>query len=721
MPYHPFFIYRLLVATSWAVLLAAPHLKAQNPSYAKQPTIVEYDVDPAWPQRPDHIVRKGWVSGLAIDSQDQIWLFGKRPDPVQVYTADGKFVRTWGQGLFSNPHHLRIGPDGNIWVADFGLHIVQKFTPEGKLLQTLGVRGEKGDDETHFNMPTDMAITPAGDIFVTDGYGNRRIVHLDKHGKFIKAWGRYGSRPGEFILPHAIVVDAEGLLYVADRNSARIQVFDQEGTFLDQWSNVIMPWGLSISGDDIWVCGSSPHWWLRSEKYPEYKDQMFVRFDRSGRVLQLWTIPLGDIGEDKNNPDVSLLHSGEAVGVHCIAEDSNGNIYLGEIYSERAQKFVPVTSRATPHQRRFIYNSDGTNMFYQQVPPMAASDVHRYIDEVADKGVTTFFYSPNVGMLANYPSRHPGMVGAGVSQEKERRIHEVAIEKESTERAIVNLRALLSAGHDPVGLILERAQAKGLEAFISYRLNEIHDVQNPDTSLIVSPFWREHPEWRVGQHGDEVSPLFKEIIGGRPDYKVHPIVSSWFPGALNFAVPEVRAERLAELRECCERYPIDGLDLDFQRFPIYFPQDEGHKHVETMTEWVRQVRAMTREVARKRGRPILLSARILAKPEQCLAIGLDPVTWAKEGLLDFVIVSHYLRNDFPLPIAEYKKLITKIPVYACIEVERDAENYRRIARELWDGGADGLAMFNFFTWREGAKKEPEFELFRELSDPEKLK
>ena len=370
------------------------------------------------------------------------------------------------------------------------------------------------------------------------------------------------------------------------------------------------------------------------------------------------------------------------------------------------------------HQRRFIYNSDGTNMFYQQVPPMTAADVHRYVDEVADKGVTTFFYSPNVGMLANYPSQHPGMVGAGVSKEKERRIHEVAIEKESTERAIVNLRTLLAAGHDPVGLIIERAQEKGLEAFISYRLNEVHDVQNPDTSLIVSPFWRQHPQWRVGKHGDEVTPLFKEIIGGRPDYGVHPMVASWFPGALNFAIPAVRAERLAELRECCERYPINGLDLDFQRFPIYFPQDEGRKHVETMTAWIRQVRAMTRELGQKRGRPLLLSARILARPRQCLAIGLDPVSWANEGLLDFVTVSHYLRNDFPLPISEYKKLITSIPVYGSIEVEPEADNYRRIARHLWTDGADGLSVFNFFTWREGKKKEPPFELFRELSQPE---
>ncbi len=325
---------------------AASTASAQNLGYAKQPTVTEYDPDPTWPKIPENIGRKGWVSGLAIDDKEQVWIFKKGADPVQVYTADGKFVQSWGQGMFDNPHQLRIDHEGNIWVADFGLHVVQKFTPEGRLLLTLGVRGEKGKDETHFNMPTDMAITPNGDIFVTDGYGNRRVVHFDKNGKYIKEWGGYGTEPGKFVLPHAIVIDSKGKIYIADRNSGRIQVFDQDGNVLDVWTNLIMPWGLSITDDDeIWVCGSSPHWWLRDGKYPEFKDQVFMRFSTDGRLLQMWQIPLGDIGDDKNNPDVSGLKPGEAVGIHCLATDSTGNLYVGEIYSERAQKFIPVTKR----------------------------------------------------------------------------------------------------------------------------------------------------------------------------------------------------------------------------------------------------------------------------------------------------------------------------------------------------------------------------------------
>lgn len=327
------------VASVSAVSVSVPSsVGAQDaPGFAKEPVVTEYDVDPSWPKVPKDVSSKGWVSGMAIDAEENIWFFKKGPDPVQVYAPNGDFVRTWGKGSFVDPHHIRIDHEENIWVADFGQHIIQKYTPKGELLQTIGVAGEKGDDEHHFYRPTDMAIAKNGDLFVTDGYGNRRIVHLTKEGRFIKSWGVYGSKPGQFILPHAITMDSKGTLYVADRNSGRIQVFSQEGKLLDQWANVIMPWGLSTTKDDeIWVCGSSPHWWKRHGKYQEYKDQLFVRFSTDGRVRQLWTLPMGEPGKTK---------PGETVGAHCIVKDSKGNIYVGDIYGERAQKFVPVTSR----------------------------------------------------------------------------------------------------------------------------------------------------------------------------------------------------------------------------------------------------------------------------------------------------------------------------------------------------------------------------------------
>ncbi|MCA9040469.1 MAG: 6-bladed beta-propeller, partial [Planctomycetaceae bacterium] len=315
----------------------------QYPGFAKKPLITEYDIDVSWPKKSEELAPFGWVSGMALDKDENIWLFNKGDNPVRCYTASGELVRTWGQGDFQDPHHIRIDHEGNVWVADFGLHIVQKYTPEGKLLMQLGEKGVNGEDQTHFNRPTDMAIAPNGDIFVTDGYGNRRVVHFDKSGKYIKEWGSYGTGRGQFVLPHAIVIDGEGKLYVADRNSGRIMIFNQEGELLDEWSNIIMPWGMSINADgDLWVCGSSPHWWKRGEAYPEFKDQMFIRFSTDGHLKQVWTVPLGD----RNDRD--SVKPGEAIGVHCIVQDKKGNLYVGDIYNENAMKFLPVTERPAP-------------------------------------------------------------------------------------------------------------------------------------------------------------------------------------------------------------------------------------------------------------------------------------------------------------------------------------------------------------------------------------
>src|SRR5690606_3536756 len=141
----------------------------------------------------------------------------------------------------------------------------------------------------------------------------------------------------------------------------------------------------------------------------------------------------------------------------------------------------------------------------------------------------------------------------------------------------------------------------------------------------------------------------------------------------------VRAYRLAQMRELCEGYDIDGLEIDFQRFPIYFKFGEEAKNKAIMTKWVRDVRQMVDVVSKKKGKKIKLVARILALPEQNEAIGLDPIAWAHQGLLDFVTVSHYLHNNFQLPITEYRKLLPKkFPLYASVEVEPTIENYRRV-------------------------------------------
>ena len=313
--------------------------QTEPPEYPHITLSTCYKVDPRWPQRPENVAW-GRTPGVAVDGKDQIWVFTRANPPVQVYDAEGKFIRAWGEEIIgpaatgTAAHQIKIDSRGMIWLADIASHVVRQLTPQGKLLKTLGTAGEPGCDESHFDKPTDMAITPGGEVFVSDGYGNARIVHFDSRGKFVKAWGKLGTGPGEFSLPHAVVLDRQGRLYVADRNNARIQVFDRSGKFLDQWQNLIVPWGFWITPkDEIWVCGCSPMPWRETDDTLSCppKDQIFMKFDTSGRVLQLWTVPKGNDGEEQ---------PGELNWVHGIAVDSQGNIYASDIIGQRAQKFV---------------------------------------------------------------------------------------------------------------------------------------------------------------------------------------------------------------------------------------------------------------------------------------------------------------------------------------------------------------------------------------------
>ena len=305
----------------------------KSPAYPRIDLSPSYEVDPSWPHKPAEFAWKD-MPGIAVDARDNVWLFTRSTSPVQVYKADGTFVRAWGQENVGLAHHLKIDRDGKIWLADIGLHVVRQFTPEGKLLRTLGTPGVPGEDENHFDKPTDMVLSPAGDIFVTDGYGNNRIVHFDGDGRFVKTWGRLGTKPGEFSVPHAIALDSKGRLYVADRNNARVQVFDQSGRFLAEWRDKLVPWGFAVTRDDeIWVCGSSPMRWRARDQMLGVppKDQVFMKFDTDGRLLQLWTAPVGVEGHAR---------PGDCIWVHCMAVDSKGDLYAGDIMGKRAQKFV---------------------------------------------------------------------------------------------------------------------------------------------------------------------------------------------------------------------------------------------------------------------------------------------------------------------------------------------------------------------------------------------
>lgn len=377
-----------------------------------------------------------------------------------------------------------------------------------------------------------------------------------------------------------------------------------------------------------------------------------------------------------------------------------------------------------PRPRRLIYNADGSCMFIHVKPPMQPADLDRYVDEIAEYGCTSLFMSVNNGMTTNYPGKVIEMSGTYLTQEQNEFVEKVAQEKTSTnERGLANMRALIAAGHDPIRLIVDRARQKKLEVFTSFRMNEVHLCNEPDkmpAPLLISKYWREHPEWRIGTPGDPLNETYTNVIGPRRNPAF-----GWLQGGLNYALPEVRKLRLAQLRECCERFNVDGLDLDFMRFPMYFRPGEEAANVPVMTAFVREVRDMTRDVGRARGRPLLLSVRVPQKPELSQAIGLDAIGWAKADLVDMVAAGHFLRPTSEVAIREYRAALpASVPLYGSIDLHgtdfatRTAE-HRKMARQYYRDGADGVYVYNFFTTRERGS-EPDWPVLRELGDPRKI-
>ncbi|MEA2935250.1 MAG: hypothetical protein QOD74_1896, partial [Variibacter sp.] len=190
---------------------------------------------------------------------------GSSLDPILKFDSSGRLVKSFGAGLLIFPHGLHVDRDGNVWISDgTGIegkgHQVFKFSPDGKLLLMLGKAGVAGSGNDEFNAPSAIVTAPNGDIFVADGHGgntNARIVKFTKDGKFIKTWGSKGSGPGELDIPHAIAMDSQGRLFVGDRQNNRIQIFDQDGKYLDQWAQFSRPSGVFIDAkDNIYVADS---------------------------------------------------------------------------------------------------------------------------------------------------------------------------------------------------------------------------------------------------------------------------------------------------------------------------------------------------------------------------------------------------------------------------------------------------------------------------------
>ena len=253
--------------------------------------------------------------------------------PILKFDASGNLVNSFGVGTLVLPHCIHIDGEGNVWVAD-GLgkdgkgHQVIKFSPDGKVLLTLGKAGIAGNGPDEFNAPSAVLVAPNGDIFVADGHGgntNARIVKFDKLGKFIKTWGKKGSGPGEMDIPHALAMDSRGRLFLADRGNNRVQIFDQEGNYVDQWFQFSRPSGVFIDKNDIIYVADS-----ESESVAKDHDG-WKRGIRVGRVSD------GVVTAFIPDPVQKATTTSAAEGV---AADAQGNIYGAEVGPKRLMRYV---------------------------------------------------------------------------------------------------------------------------------------------------------------------------------------------------------------------------------------------------------------------------------------------------------------------------------------------------------------------------------------------
>jgi DNA-binding beta-propeller fold protein YncE len=211
------------------------------------------------PATPD-TMPKGWkmgrVSAVSVSASGEVYVFHRGPsaDPVLIFDAQGRYLRSWGRGAFAVPHGMRIDRAGNVWTTDVGSHLVQKFTPDGRPLLTLGKKAQPGNTRDMFNKPTDIAFASNGDFYVADGYGNRRIMKFSSAGKLLFEFGKPGTGPGEFNVPHSIALDSAGNVYVSDRENNRIQIFSRDGKFLRQWTHLGSTQNLFMTPkDELWV------------------------------------------------------------------------------------------------------------------------------------------------------------------------------------------------------------------------------------------------------------------------------------------------------------------------------------------------------------------------------------------------------------------------------------------------------------------------------------
>lgn len=278
-----------------------------------------YEENFEWAQLPD-----GWDLGevvdVAVDIKNHVYTFSRGDHPVMVFNQDGQYLRSWGEALFQRPHGITIDKDGSVLCVDDDGHWIGRFTAEGELLGQIGRRGigAAAQSGEPFNRPTKVALAPRnGDLYIADGYGNARVHKFSSNGEHLFSWGDYGCDPGLFNLPHSVCTDSEGKVYVADRENHRIQIFDENGTYLDQWNNMHRPCGLHIADGLIYI-GQLFSQLVLNNDYPNIGACISIH-ELTGRRLAR----LGDLRHGEG--------PGQFIAPHGIAVDSHGDIYVGEV------------------------------------------------------------------------------------------------------------------------------------------------------------------------------------------------------------------------------------------------------------------------------------------------------------------------------------------------------------------------------------------------------
>src|SRR5437773_5172120 len=296
----------------WAILSALFAIASIFPCLGEEPIPkLNYEAVPDFFQLPTgkHFVE---VAGVAVNSKGHIYVFHRGKHPLMEFDSSGKFLRSIADDLFVTAHTVRIDPEDNIWTTDVGAHMVLKLSPDGRVLLSLGRMRMPGDDVLHFNQPTDVAFDHEGNIYVADGEANSRVLKFNKYGNVLLGWGMKGSGPGQFDLPHSIAIDGD-LLYVGDRENARIQIFDLNGRYLREWK-LGHPFGLFIAPDHF----------------------IYMSDAIAGRILKI-NREGGVVGVLEGPPP----EKGRHFDPHSLTVDKDNCIFTAEVMPWRAQKLQP--------------------------------------------------------------------------------------------------------------------------------------------------------------------------------------------------------------------------------------------------------------------------------------------------------------------------------------------------------------------------------------------